>query len=412
MFLMVGGLLDFASLGFAAQSLVAATGGLTLACNVVFARWVLDEPAPFGVAVGTAVIVAGCSVTVAFSSHQSDSRTGDELADLLKRAHAIIFFVTVNGSILFSSLAVIWVENQSFLPRYLWCSGSQLAVPEATSTVERDIPEESPNPVEDSPEADKEYFENPAPEGCLPDGCMPDLTGCAGDLTNIVADVHPPLSPMIAHKVETPEPNTAAGEGEPVKDGLIRPWKEGMEDHPQIINCHGALHAWISGIAGSQSVLFGKICAEMIRSSVDGHELRPWIFVGSLIGMGLFVWLQLHSMNRGLKYHQTTLIVPAYQTFWTLGGIASGAAIFDEFDNASVAKLVVYPIGMVVMLTGVWSLIKMQQSTQLGHTPLPVESVNHKDVKQDQTGRSILSPQTREIASPKQAASQKAAIVV
>ena len=99
---------------------------------------------------------------------------------------------------------------------------------------------------------------------------------------------------------------------------------------------------------------------------------------------------------RGLKYHQTTLVIPAYQTFWTLGGIASGAAIFDEFSGASVAKLVVYPIGMLVMLSGVWCLIINQQSSQLGHQPLTTpRSVEHEtDANTDPVGRSDMAPQS------------------
>lgn len=377
--LLAGGLLDFASLGFAAQSLVAATGGLTLVCNVIFAKWVLNEPVSGRVLLGTVIVLAGCAVTVAFSSHQSEARTGEELAALLGTSGAVIYFFVSDGAIVLSLLAIITMEacyftedHRSWQHRFLVSCFSSFGRNSNSSFSHR----------KNSTSAAILTLEQPAAQNeCR--STSGSGVGCPGNIPELVID--PPEKVEIKDSPEKDADKPVEQEDETPKDGLVRPWIVGMGDEPRIVNVHGVLHAWISGIAGSQSVLFGKICAEIMVNAADESEFHYLVFFSSAVGMGLFVWLQLHSMNRGLKYHETILIVPAYQTFWTLGGIACGAAIFDEFAGAAVSQLVAYPFGMTVMLGGVWLLIISQKSSQM---ELEIHSHDHSNTEDKAAGAS------------------------
>jgi len=380
--LLAGGLLDFASLGFAAQSLVAATGGLTLVCNVIFAKWVLNEPVSGRVLLGTLIVLAGCAVTVAFSSHHSEARTGEELAALLGTSGAVIYFFVSDGAIVISLFAIITMEacyfteeHRSWQHRFLVSCFSSFGRNSSSSFSHR----------KNSTSAAILTLEQPAAqnEGRSISGSG---VGCPGNVPELVID---PKETKESPGIDADKPieldSDKADEDETPKDGLVRPWVIGMGDEPRVVNVHGVLHAWVSGIAGSQSVLFGKICAEILVNAADQSEFHYFVFFSSAVGMGLFVWLQLHSMNRALKYHETILIVPAYQTFWTLGGIACGAAIFDEFAGAAVSQLVAYPFGMTVMLGGVWLLIISQKSSQ---TELVDSEHDHSNTEDNAAGAS------------------------
>jgi hypothetical protein len=74
-FIILGSLADFAALSFAAQSLVATLGSLTLVSNVLLAPILLKEhisPADYR---ATFLIVSGCTIAVAFGQHKSEIYT-------------------------------------------------------------------------------------------------------------------------------------------------------------------------------------------------------------------------------------------------------------------------------------------------------------------------------------------------
>ncbi len=68
---MFGSIADFAALSFAAQSLIAPLGALTIVSNVVFAPYLLGEKISQKELLGTATIIFGSVIAVAFADHQS-----------------------------------------------------------------------------------------------------------------------------------------------------------------------------------------------------------------------------------------------------------------------------------------------------------------------------------------------------
>lgn len=70
-----GSVADFAALGFAAQSIVAPLGSLTLVANMFVAPLMLGEHVGFREVQATALVVIGSSLAVAFASHKDTIHT-------------------------------------------------------------------------------------------------------------------------------------------------------------------------------------------------------------------------------------------------------------------------------------------------------------------------------------------------
>lgn len=75
----IGSFLDFAALGFAAQTVVAPLGSMTLVSNVVFAQYFSGERVSRHDLYSTAGIIIGSCVSVAFASHKDEAFTFSEL---------------------------------------------------------------------------------------------------------------------------------------------------------------------------------------------------------------------------------------------------------------------------------------------------------------------------------------------
>lgn len=84
-------LVNFASFAFAAQSLLSALGSVQFLSNVAFSRLVNKEPLTKWVYIGTAVIVVGCVLLVAFGNHESPTFTSAELMELYDNPGTIAY---------------------------------------------------------------------------------------------------------------------------------------------------------------------------------------------------------------------------------------------------------------------------------------------------------------------------------
>eukprot|EP00798_Chlamydomonas_sp_ICE-L_P030364 gene30364-35369_t len=75
----IGNIFNFASFGFAAQSLLAALGSIQFVSNVIFAAFVLKEKITKAVLIATGCILLGCMLLVIFGNHSSEAYTADDL---------------------------------------------------------------------------------------------------------------------------------------------------------------------------------------------------------------------------------------------------------------------------------------------------------------------------------------------
>jgi drug/metabolite transporter (DMT)-like permease len=92
-----GSLLTFVAFGFAAQSLLASLEGVQFVTNVAFARLIRKVPVTLPVVLGVVMIVGGVATVVLSGSHESDTRTSQELFELYLYNHAYQAFLVVAG---------------------------------------------------------------------------------------------------------------------------------------------------------------------------------------------------------------------------------------------------------------------------------------------------------------------------
>ena len=85
----LGSIADFAALAFAAQSLVAILGSLTLVVNILLAPLMLNEKVSQTDVRAVVMIVIGCMIAVAFGQHESKIHTLENLLYMFGRVRNV-----------------------------------------------------------------------------------------------------------------------------------------------------------------------------------------------------------------------------------------------------------------------------------------------------------------------------------
>ncbi|GBG28659.1 Magnesium transporter NIPA2 [Hondaea fermentalgiana] len=109
--IVIGSLFDFAALGFGAQSVIAPLGSLTLVANMFFAQYMHGEKLSQHDVMATAVIFAGCVLSVAFASHKNEICDVDTLLGLYATLRFVVYAVSILTLILGGFFFVQYIEN-------------------------------------------------------------------------------------------------------------------------------------------------------------------------------------------------------------------------------------------------------------------------------------------------------------
>lgn len=116
-----------------------------------------------------------------------------------------------------------------------------------------------------------------------------------------------------------------------------------------------------AGLYGSLSVLFGKMVAELLGSTLNGSNQmnQPQTYVFAII-MFIFVVLQLHYMASALNLFDAMYCVPVFQCFFISGSTLGGACFFNEFQHFGLIQGILFPVGLSLTLGGVIILSSRQ----------------------------------------------------
>ena len=96
----LGSLSDFIALMFAAQSIIAPLGSLTLVWNTLLAPCLLHEQVTRSDLIATAAIVMGSSLSVACADHRDRLYSPHELFELFARLRFVLYALSVSGGML------------------------------------------------------------------------------------------------------------------------------------------------------------------------------------------------------------------------------------------------------------------------------------------------------------------------
>ena len=119
-------------------------------------------------------------------------------------------------------------------------------------------------------------------------------------------------------------------------------------------------YAALSGIVGSQSVLFAKCAGTMLVDTFRGRSvfavhLWSWLIVALL---GSTVTFQIHFLNEGLRLYPSSYVIPVYQSFWVLCSVGGGLIFFGEYAGVmdEWGSAVGFPLGVLIAVAGVYVL--------------------------------------------------------
>ena len=88
------------------------------------------------------------------------------------------------------------------------------------------------------------------------------------------------------------------------------------------------------------------------------------------------VALQLHHLNKGLARFEALLVVPVYQTLWTVFAIGGGLIFFQEYRVMTRRGCLLYVVGNCISLVGVTILVvqRKRQTAEVNSPPQEIDS--------------------------------------
>ncbi|GBG85711.1 hypothetical protein CBR_g40440 [Chara braunii] len=116
-------------------------------------------------------------------------------------------------------------------------------------------------------------------------------------------------------------------------------------------------YAMVSGIIGTQSVLFAKSLSILLRLTVNGDsQLNGWFtyVVLTLFIMTAAFWMI--RLNQGLAMFDAILIVPMLQIVWTFFSISTGFVYFEEYQVFNSFKASMFGLGVLCIICGMFLL--------------------------------------------------------
>jgi hypothetical protein len=126
---------------------------------------------------------------------------------------------------------------------------------------------------------------------------------------------------------------------------------------------HPLLYCTLSGLFGGESVLMAKTTAVLLRATMDGdNQFTKGLTYLFLIAMVATIVIQTHYLATSLKYFDALYVVPVFQCFWITGSTVGGAIFYQELKTFDLMQSILFPLGIVITLSGVYVLSKRDMS--------------------------------------------------
>jgi len=116
------------------------------------------------------------------------------------------------------------------------------------------------------------------------------------------------------------------------------------------------IHAAFGGMCGANSIMFAKAVLIFLSNLVAGKDSAAsgGYLVVFLVPFVLCLFLQIKYLNAALKIYQDALFVlPCYQSFWIVFGIAAGLIFYQEYTQLDTLDVILFTVGVAVSLLGV-----------------------------------------------------------
>ncbi|KAL7750401.1 hypothetical protein RI367_004174 [Sorochytrium milnesiophthora] len=401
---LLGNIGNFVALPFAAQSLLAPLGAISLISNAIFAPLINKEPFGRRDMLAIALIAIGSVIVVVFSNHQDTTYSLCALLSFYRRGATIAYLIFVA-----SLVVVLWCFiHVAELARHRARGSVTDAEDSAGNTLSR-VDIIAPSDSFDRSSVASETF-NTSMSMDRRDLAPPDaksykmwtLKGFRGRLA-LRKEVHDRMdsgavtdSPTNSLRAQLHPPPAAAHRGQRAHGGSARgrpsrmhiPFLSKLVVRPDSFAGRVLLpfsYACIGGVLGGLTILLAKSAAELVTLTIAGdnqfgHAASYFIIVGVVLtGFG-----QIYYINAGIKNYDALLQVPAYFVVFTLCSIVSAAIYFDDFSNFSAVQYVLFIVGVIITFGGVGVLAGRLSS---GSPRAPAAEADEMDEMEDHQSR-------------------------
>lgn len=322
--------------------MVGALGSLTLVANTIFAPLIAEEVLTWHHIGATLLIVAGCSVVVAFGPHSNEVYTPAQLWATLTsfRFAAYLLVVTVMGVVLYRMLERISdkVERQVDLGGDEDRSTDHHRPLLHHGKGKREAHHDDPQDVGDD-----------GADTTTPAAAAADKPGLRARGFRRAGHRRAPIDP----RSQPPFVRT--------QSGLILDYRR--VGNPWLsFHVHRAGFAVLSALFGAQNVLFGKLLSQIMQSAFMSHHTS--FFADALLSRALAVALlflilllavcivgQLKFINEATERFEALLVLPLYQASWTLLSVTGGMVVQQEwafFRDVGRAFLFFVGVGLTI----------------------------------------------------------------
>ena len=113
-------------------------------------------------------------------------------------------------------------------------------------------------------------------------------------------------------------------------------------------------YATVSAIIGTNTIIFGKICAGLLHAATQGDSIFDNIWTYAIIltfAVTMIFWL--YRMNNALRMYDAMFIIPVLQCVWLLFGVLGGEIFFQEYKDMSPTEASLFTVGVVILLAGI-----------------------------------------------------------
>lgn len=108
----LGSIINFLSLGMAAQTLLAILGGVQFVSNIFFGRLILHEKVTFAAVIGTIFIIVGLGIAVSFSDHRNRRFSTADLIALYDDTYLTFLVCVASVLVLCEGLYVLFTRHE------------------------------------------------------------------------------------------------------------------------------------------------------------------------------------------------------------------------------------------------------------------------------------------------------------
>lgn len=142
-------------------------------------------------------------------------------------------------------------------------------------------------------------------------------------------------------------------------------------------------YATVSAIIGTNTIIFGKICAGLLNSAFQGEDVfaSVWTY-GIILAFVVTMIFWLYRMNNALRMYDAMFIIPVLQCVWLLFGVLGGEIFFQEYKDMTTPEASLFTVGVVILLFGI-SILRPSNSSNADSDNVEIEMEEYDEDKEE-----------------------------